>query len=437
MDYWIDEFTEETWDQFWEAGGHTSGWPEHYRKMVDNGVAQGDVLVCYVIGRQRWVGALKVLGASDDSRAIWGLDNEDHVKYPARLEVMPLVGLDVDLAIGMDRLKGKVGFFRGDTDKGKYQGFVRNSLVRFAENLDGAYLLRLIEKSSHDRLGTRDWTEEEIKLIVDDYFAALRAGSRGRIEDSGLLKTKLEGHDDFSIEFQRQNISAVLVGVGETYIKDYKPRGHYQKLLTDNVLWNLNISLLPLASGEGVLAVPSVSPGSWREARSDPPTLSRALGTDKSTSTRQFKVDSAERQKSNTDLGEAGEELVLRWEQQRLGEANLSGLAAQVKRVSINDDALGYDIQSFRGQGMTPRQQEEPVFIEVKTTTGNANRPFYVSSNELDCSRRKRDHYCLYRVYDFGKKPNYYILSGPLDDTCEMQPVTYTALPTRDGKVRK
>ena len=74
-----------------KLGSVLGSWGSHIRlakKMVDEQVAQGDILACYVIRKQKWVGVLKVLGASDDTRAIWGFD-KGHDKYPARLEVEP------------------------------------------------------------------------------------------------------------------------------------------------------------------------------------------------------------------------------------------------------------------------------------------------------------------------------------------------------------
>lgn len=50
----------------------------------------------------------------------------------------------------------------------------------------------------------------------------------------------------------------------------------------------------------------------------------------------------------NTKLGAHGEELVLDHEKRKLNGANRTDLAKRVKRVSLDDDSLGYDILSFK-----------------------------------------------------------------------------------------
>lgn len=47
-----------------------------------------------------------------------------------------------------------------------------------------------------------------------------------------LLANRSEG----SIEFKHQNISAVLINLGQPYIKGYLPRFNYQKILEDKVI---------------------------------------------------------------------------------------------------------------------------------------------------------------------------------------------------------
>ena len=51
----------------------------------------------------RWVGALEVVGPSDDERDIWSFAD-----FPARLAVKPLVMLDPEHGVPMSELEGKV-----------------------------------------------------------------------------------------------------------------------------------------------------------------------------------------------------------------------------------------------------------------------------------------------------------------------------------------
>lgn len=70
MNYWLDLFTGTTWRQFLEAGGTISGFRPRQRKLAGR-MQPGDVMLCYLTGVMRWVGALEVIGPSNDSRPIW------------------------------------------------------------------------------------------------------------------------------------------------------------------------------------------------------------------------------------------------------------------------------------------------------------------------------------------------------------------------------
>ena len=66
MNYWLDLFTGTTWREFLQAGASISGFRENQRKITRR-VQPGDILVCYLTGVMRWVGALEVLGKTDDN----------------------------------------------------------------------------------------------------------------------------------------------------------------------------------------------------------------------------------------------------------------------------------------------------------------------------------------------------------------------------------
>ena len=63
------------------------------------------------------------------------------------------------------------------------------------------------------------------------------------------------------------------------------------------------------------------------------------------------------------------------------------------------DYVAGYDIKSFDENG-------EVKYIEVKTTRGNINTDFYMSTRELLFSRRNQKRFFLYRVYNLDRKTN-------------------------------
>ena len=82
------------------------------------------------------------------------------------------------------------------------------------------------------------WTDAENDLIVADYFAMLAADLAGRPHNKAGHNRRLRGQIDRSrpsIEFKHRNISAVLKGIGESWITGYLPAFNIQMSLADAV----------------------------------------------------------------------------------------------------------------------------------------------------------------------------------------------------------
>jgi hypothetical protein len=141
MSYWLDLFTGTTWDEFQKAGANVSGFRTRMRNAATN-VKPGDVLLCYLTGVMRWVGALEVVGLSKDDRPIW-----KDIDFPVRFDVKPLVVLQPENGIPMSELEGKVDFYRSPKDRGKFRGFIRMSPNRFGLEKDGALVLELLRQA--------------------------------------------------------------------------------------------------------------------------------------------------------------------------------------------------------------------------------------------------------------------------------------------------
>jgi len=142
--YWLDLFTGTTWREFREAGATVSGFRARQKKISQR-IKSGDILLCYLTGVMRWVGALEVVGPSADKRRIWKGD-----EYPVRFEVKPLVILEPEHGAPMDQLEGRVEFFAGPKDKGKFRGFVRRSPNLFKSPGDGELILGLLRQAEQN-----------------------------------------------------------------------------------------------------------------------------------------------------------------------------------------------------------------------------------------------------------------------------------------------
>lgn len=144
MNYWIDLFTGTTWDEFRQAGSNITGFREK-RQGIAGRIKAGDILLCYLTGVMRWVGALEVISLTQDTSPIWKYAN-----FPVRFEVSPLITLDPEQGIPMDELEGQVDFFKGPQDKGKFKGFLRGSPNLFKCPEDGYLILNLLRQAQNE-----------------------------------------------------------------------------------------------------------------------------------------------------------------------------------------------------------------------------------------------------------------------------------------------
>lgn len=116
------------------------------------------------------------------------------------------------------------------------------------------------------------------------------------------------------------------------------------------------------------------------------------------------------------EIGEAGENLVYKYECEKIEQAKKNGEIDKsifVKWISREDDCAGYDILSY------DIDKKSEKYIEVKTTSGGKNTPFYISENELNFSKDHADKYCIYRVYGIKNEKDvvrFYSIEGNLEE---------------------
>jgi hypothetical protein len=139
VSYWLDLFTGTTWEEFQAAGATISGFRGTKAATVAK-IQKGDILLCYLTGVMRWVGALEVVGPVKDERAIWTFD-----QFPERLLVKPLILLSAENGVPMNALRGKVAFYQSDADRGGFKGFLRGSPMRFSSDADAELILSFLE----------------------------------------------------------------------------------------------------------------------------------------------------------------------------------------------------------------------------------------------------------------------------------------------------
>src|SRR6516164_9441811 len=95
----------------------------------------GDILLCYLTGVSRFIGALEVIGEPFvDKSPIWRSD-----VFPARLPVKVLIQLKAETAIPVYDLRDELSFFQQSPDSPAWTGYFRGSPNRFKET-DGSVI---------------------------------------------------------------------------------------------------------------------------------------------------------------------------------------------------------------------------------------------------------------------------------------------------------
>lgn len=262
-------------------------------------------------------------------------------------------------------------------------------------------------------MSVEEWSNLENDAIVADYFSMLTEDLAGHRYNKAAHNRALQeriGRSKGSIEFKHQNISAVLKGLGETWIYGYKPAFNFQMSLIDAVARHLQkqggwLARTPIQPQSGVTEAAGPI---WI---STPPTQQNTPPPDELEQMQAVarKFDVAGRDERNRALGKAGEERVLHHERAILISMGREDLAKKVRWISQEDgDGAGYDIASF-----TPEGRDR--LIEVKTTNGWERTPFHISRNELAVADTNRDSWTLFRLWNFSRKPKAFELRPPLE----------------------
>ncbi len=307
------------------------------------------------------------------------------------------------------------------------------------ELLGNGVARELLKTSLHRNLTAADrthlldvgtgWNWLECEATVQDYFAMLNKELTGqplnKAQHRRGLAPKLNGRSEVAIEFKHQNISAVLVEMGQPYIQGYKPAFNYQQQLKQVVFAHIaghQREFEQLADEASASAAETNIAIDWDKVL-DLELPERIASVQEPR--RQYlarKTNFSERERSNRNLGERGEAFVIGYERYRLEQLGREDLAKEVEWSSTEQgDGLGYDVRSFNAA------QDEELFIEVKTTNSGKYQPFFISENEVAFSRERAKNFSLYRVFDFKQQARIFQLHGAVDQYVHLQAQNYKA----------
>lgn len=274
---------------------------------------------------------------------------------------------------------------------------------------------------ANPRKSGQEWRDDELDVIVTDYFSMLADDLAGRPYVKAKHRRALMEQVDrtrASVEFKHQNISAVLDELGLPWIAGYIPMRNYQSAIfgaVDRYLTKFP-SILEL-----VPASPAASASTGTVFVPPPPHTSETTLVPKLLERLVQKFDPVERDHRNRSLGKAGEEYVVGIERRKLHEADRPDLARSVRWVAKEDgDGAGYDVLSFDVFG---REQ----YLEVKTTNGSARTPFFLTRTECATALERPADWRIYRVHQFAKEPRIFVIAPPLENSVRLSPETWRA----------
>lgn len=272
-----------------------------------------------------------------------------------------------------------------------------------------------------------DWTEAEVRLIVEDYFnmldSELSHQSYNKSAYRRALLPLLNNRSESAIEFKRQNISAALIKMELPYIAGYIPMYNYQKQLIEKEIADYIVQNKPSleqrfkAFAAETIAQKPVKQNTFDDILEEAPPSSTV--NDREPLYKPIKINYLKREQNNRQLGEQGEDLVIGFEKWRLIQAGKENLAEKIEWLSKDlGDGLGYDILSKNENG-TDR------FIEVKTTKLSKETPIYISRTEVRFASKVLKEFYLYRVYNFDTNPKLFIKNGEYERFCTLIPQSF------------
>ena len=137
------------------------------------------------------------------------------------------------------------------------------------------------------------------------------------------------------------------------------------------------------------------------------------------------KIDYLKKTAKDIKNGLLGEQLVMNYEITKLTNLKLHECINKIKWVSMESDTYGYDIESF---DIGKNGKVIPIKIEVKSTSSKVDTEFFVSKNEVETSKKYKNNYCVYRLYDVNSQfPKFYKAYGEFEENFILDPVTFKA----------
>jgi len=275
-----------------------------------------------------------------------------------------------------------------------------------------------------------EWTDNELRAAVRDYFTMLQAELRGRSSGTmsswNALVRRPSDRDADSVQERHRQIAAILIDNGLPYSIVHAPAWGYRQSLVRAVREYLHnhphmLELMEGAVFRPVRTLPELEYLEPRRVLDRPPEPRPEAADSDDPEHRELiaGVDYLEKEQRNRSLASAGEQFVLAFERRRLRAQGQRKYAESIEHVSAEyGEGSGFEILSYSVDG-TAR------YIQVKTTRFRKETPLYLTAHELAMAMAHRKRYWIYRVFEFRDHPRVYMLNAPSIRRFTLEPTQY------------
>lgn len=258
MSFYLNLFSVETWKAFKKHGSSISGFSKHQRTQASK-IPAGSIMLCYVVGLSRWVGALKIDSeAFEDTTPVFSTVDD---KFIIRFQVTPLVSLEIENAIPIStpEVWNKLQWTKNINFGAVGWGANFQRSLRQIPDEDGEYLLNILQAQDtapkHYPLSLKEARQLESKQIVKTQSGTLPVEIPDEVDNDLILSPSIDRATTESLR-ESLKIQAILARVGSLMgLKVWLPRTDLTQLteFLDSKTRDSILDELPLAFDDATI----------------------------------------------------------------------------------------------------------------------------------------------------------------------------------------
>jgi hypothetical protein len=182
MSAYLDLFTPETWQAFVRNGSQVTGFRRYwFTTQVAPRIKPGDVLLCYLVGLSRWIGALKVTSKVYEDSAPYFVEKDD--PFVIRFKVEDIISVSPERGIPIAVIWNKLTRCRGVSSQSP--GWIyKAKLARSLEELNESDADTIIESLRQQVTTSTEYplTDQDRKRLEGKRTVSLPSGTATPVE---------------------------------------------------------------------------------------------------------------------------------------------------------------------------------------------------------------------------------------------------------------